>query len=480
MEKYDVTIGLEVHCEVKSTSKMFSPSPNSYNENPNENISEVDLGFPGILPIANLEAVKKSVLMAMALNCELPEKMFFDRKNYYYPDLPKGYQITQNTKPVGVNGYVDVYVGEEVKRITIHDIHLEEDTASLDHYDTYSLIDYNRAGVPLLETVTEPCIHSADEALAFLDALRRIFLYTDISEARTDRGQMRCDVNISLAPKGSNKLGTKVEMKNINSFSNVKEAIEYEIKRQSEMLDNGEPIVMETRRYDDTTCKTYRMREKVENLDYKYYVEPNIPPFRLTEDFINEIKEKLPMLQFERINKYINEYELSLYDATILTKNIETALYFEEVISKGIEPKIAANWINTRILGYINKEEISITDCTFTTDSLVELIGYINKNTISTKQAKDVFYKCLEENKKPSVVIKENNMEQITNTDDIRNIILEVINENMEVAKTFDPEKGRMLDFFVGQVMKKTRGKANPSAASEILKEELLKLVGDK
>ena len=480
MEKYDVTIGLEVHCEVKSTSKMFSPSPNSYNENPNENISEVDLGFPGILPIANLEAVKKSVLMAMALNCELPEKMFFDRKNYYYPDLPKGYQITQNTKPVGVNGYVDVYVGEEVKRILIHDIHLEEDTASLDHYDTYSLIDYNRAGVPLLETVTEPCIHSADEALAFLDALRRIFLYTNISEARTDRGQMRCDVNISLAPKGSDKLGTKVEMKNINSFSNVKEAIEYEIKRQSEMLDNGETIVMETRRYDDTTCKTYRMREKVENLDYKYYVEPNIPPFRLTEDFINEIKEKLPMLQFERINKYINEYELSLYDATILTKNIETALYFEEVISKGIEPKIAANWINTRILGYINKEEISITDCTFTTDSLVELIGYINKNTISTKQAKDVFYKCLEENKKPSVVIKENNMEQITNTDDIRNIILEVINENMEVAKTFDPEKGRMLDFFVGQVMKKTRGKANPSAASEILKEELLKLVGDK
>jgi len=480
MEKYDVTIGLEVHCEVKSTSKMFSPSPNSYNENPNENISEVDLGFPGILPIANLEAVKKSVLMAMALNCELPEKMFFDRKNYYYPDLPKGYQITQNTKPVGVNGYVDVYVGEEVKRILIHDIHLEEDTASLDHYDTYSLIDYNRAGVPLLETVTEPCIHSADEALAFLDALRRIFLYTDISEARTDRGQMRCDVNISLAPKGSNKLGTKVEMKNINSFSNVKEAIEYEIKRQSEMLDNGEPIIMETRRYDDTTCKTYRMREKVENLDYKYYVEPNIPPFRLTEEFINEIKEKLPMLQFERINKYINEYELSLYDATILTKNIETALYFEEVISKGIEPKIAANWINTRILGYINKEEISINDCTFTTDSLVELIGYINKNTISTKQAKDVFYKCLEENKKPSVVIKENNMEQITNTDDIRNIILEVINENMEVAKTYDPERGRMLDFFVGQVMKKTRGKANPTAASEILKEELLKLVGDK
>ena len=473
MDKYDVTIGLEVHCEMKSTSKMFSPSPNKYNENPNENISEIDLGFPGILPIVNLEAVKKSVLMAMALNCELPEKMFFDRKNYYYPDLPKGYQITQNTKPVGVNGYIDVYVGETPKRITIHDIHLEEDTASLDHYDTYSLIDYNRAGVPLLETVTEPCIHSAEEALSFLDALRRIFLYTDVSEARTDRGQMRCDVNISLAPKGSDKLGTKVEMKNINSFSNVKDAIEYEIKRQSELLDNGETIVMETRRYDDTTGQTYRMREKVETLDYKYYVEPNIPPFRLTDEFVNDIKKKLPMLQFERINKYINEYGLSLFDSTILTKNIETALYFEEVISKGIDPKTAANWINTRILGYINKEEININECTFTTDDLVELIGYIEKNTISTKQAKDVFYKCLEENKKPSVVIKENNMEQITNTDDIKNIVLEVINENIDLAKTYDPERGRMLDFFVGQVMKKTKGKANPAATREMLSADL-------
>lgn len=474
--KYEVTIGLEVHCEVKTTSKMFSASPNNYNENANENISEVDLGFPGILPVANLDAVKKSVLMAMALNCKIPDKMFFDRKNYYYPDLPKGYQITQNTRPVGTNGYIDVYVGNEVKRITIHDIHLEEDTASLDHYDKYSLIDYNRAGVPLLETVTDPCIHSADEALAFLDSLRRIFLYTKVSEARTDRGQMRCDVNISLAPIGSDKLGTKVEMKNINSFSNVKDAIEYEIKRQTEALNNGETIVMETRRYDDVTCKTYRMREKVENLDYKYYIEPNIPPFKFTESFLKDIKEELPMLQFERINKYMKEYELSLYDASILTKNIETALYFEEVISKNIDPKIAANWINTRILGHVNKEEISINDCTFTTDDLVELITYINKGTISTKQAKDIFYKCLDENKKPNVIIKENNMEQITDTNEILNVIKEVINENMELALSYDPERGRTVDFFVGQVMKKTKGKANPKATMDLIKEELLKL----
>lgn len=474
--KYDVTIGLEVHCEVKSTSKMFSPSPNNYNETPNENISEIDLGFPGILPIPNMEAVKKSIMMALALNCKVPEYMYFDRKNYYYPDLPKGYQITQNTEPVGINGYINVYVNDEVKKIDIHDIHLEEDTASLDHYSDYSLIDYNRCGIPLLETVTEPCIHSADEALAFLDGLRRIFLYTNISDARTDRGQMRCDVNISLAPKGSNKLGTKVEMKNINSFSNVKDAILYEIERQSEMLDNGEEIIMETRRYDDSTGKTYRMREKVESLDYKYYIEPNIPPYKITNELIEDIKSKLPMLQFDRINKYMEEYGLSLFDATILTKNIETALYFEEVINKGIDAKIAANWINTRILGYVNKEEISINDCTFKTDDLVELINYINSGTISTKQAKDVFYKCLEENKKPSIIIKENNMEQITNTDEILGVIKEVINENMELALSYDPERGRVVDFFVGQIMKKTKGKANPKSAMDLIKEELMKL----
>ncbi len=475
-DKYEVTIGLEVHCEVKTKTKMFSSSPNNYNETPNENISEVDMGFPGILPIANKEAINKAIMMALALNCKLPKYMYFDRKNYYYPDLPKGYQITQNTEPVGIDGYIDTYVGDEVKRIYIHDIHLEEDTASLDHYDTYSLIDYNRCSVPLLETVTEPCIHSADEALAFLDSLRRIFLYTGISEARTDRGQMRCDVNISLAPKASKKMGTKVEMKNINSFSNVKDAIIYEIKRQSEILEQGGVISMETRRYDDTTGKTYKMREKVEGVDYKYYVEPNIPPFKITNELVDTINKKIPLLQFDRIQKYMKEYSLSLYNATVLTKNLDTALYFEEVISKNIDPNTAANWINTRILGYVNKEEISINECTFKTGDLVELINYINKGTISTKQAKDIFYKCIEEGKNPKTIIKENNMEQITDTNEILNIIKEVINENMELALDYDPNRGRTVDYFVGQVMKKTRGKANPKIAMDLIKEELLKL----
>jgi len=476
-DNYDVTIGLEVHCEVDTTSKMFSDSPNNYNEIPNSNINEIDLAFPGVLPIVNYEGVKKSIMMALALNCKVPKYMYFDRKNYYYPDLPKGYQITQSHNPVGTDGYLDIYVGEEVKRILIHDIHLEEDTASLDHYDSYSLIDYNRAGVPLLETVTEPCMHSVEEALAFLEALRRIFRYTNVSEARTDRGQMRCDVNVSISPKGSNKLGTKVEMKNINSFNSVKEAIICEVNRQVKAIENNEEILMETRRYDEASNTTIRMRDKVEGVDYKYYIEPNIPPYKITDELVNNIKQTIPELQFEKVNRYINNYGLSFIDATTLTKTIEVANYFENVIKMGIEAKSAANFITTRILGIVNKLEINITELSFKEMDLVELLNYVNKGTISSKQAKDVFNKCIEDNKKPSVVIKENNMEQITNTDEILNVIKEVIDENMELAKSYDPQRGRTVDFFVGQVMKKTKGKANPKSAMDLIKEELLKLI---
>ncbi len=477
LDKYDVTIGLEVHCEVNTTSKMFSDSPNNYNEIPNSNINEIDLAFPGILPIVNYEGVRKSIMMALALNCKTPKYMYFDRKNYYYPDLPKGYQITQSHNPVGTDGYLDIFVGEEVKRVFIHDIHLEEDTASLDHYDSYSLIDYNRAGVPLLETVTEPCMHSVEEALAFLESLRRIFRYTNVSEARTDMGQMRCDVNVSIAPKNSKELGTKVEMKNINSFNSVKEAIICEVNRQVKALENNEEILMETRRYDEASNTTIRMRDKVEGVDYKYYVEPNIPPYRITDTLINEVKQTIPELQFEKVNRYMNEYGLSFVDSTTLTKTVEVAKYFENVIKMGIEPKSAANFITTRILGIVNKMEININELSFKEVDLVELLEFVNKGTISSKQAKDVFNKCIEENKKPSVVIKENNMEQITNTDEILAVIKEVIDENIELAKSYDPERGRTVDFFVGQVMKKTRGKANPKAAMDLIKEELLKLI---
>lgn len=469
---YKVTIGLEVHCEVKTNSKNFSSARNTYSEYPNENIDTVDLGLPGILPVANKDAFRKSLMMALALNCETPDIVMFDRKNYYYPDLPKGYQITQMTKPVGINGYVMINVNGEDIKVGIHDIHLEEDTASLDHFGNYSLIDYNRSGVPLLETVTEPCLHSADEAITFLEALKGIFLYTGVSEARTDRGQMRCDVNISLSE--TDELGTKVEMKNINSFNNVRLAIEYEIKRQTELLQSGGKVIQETRRFDDEDLKTYPMRSKVDAVDYKYYIEPNIPPIKIEDSWIKEIKAEMPMLQYERIEKYMKEYGLSRYDSDIIVKDKRVSDYFEETIKLGCNPKSSANFITSIILGYLNKYELNITDLFLTPTMLVELIKMVDEGKISSKQGKQVFFKCLEENKEPEVIVKELGMTQITDDKTIRDIVIKVLDERPDLIE--DHRKGKnTFDYFVGQVMKATRGQANPGVTANIIREEIEK-----
>ena len=469
---YKVTIGLEVHCEVKTNSKNFSSARNTYSEYPNENIDTVDIGLPGILPVANKDAFRKSLMMALALNCKTPDIVMFDRKNYYYPDLPKGYQITQMEKPVGIDGYVMINVNGEDIKVGIHDIHLEEDTASLDHFGNYSLIDYNRSSVPLLETVTEPCLHSADEAITFLEALKGIFLYTGVSEARTDRGQMRCDVNISLSD--TDELGTKVEMKNINSFNNVRLAIEYEIKRQTEILQSGGKVLQETRRFDDEDMKTYSMRSKVDAVDYKYYIEPNIPPIKIEDSWIEEIKKEIPMLQYQRVEKYMNEYELSRYDSDIIVKDKRVSDYFEETIKLGCDPKSSANWITSIILGYLNKYELNITDLFLTPTMLVELIKMVDEGKISSKQGKQVFFKCLEENKEPKIIVKELGMTQITDDKTIRDIVVKVLDERPDLIE--DHRKGKnTFDYFVGQVMKATRGQANPSVTKDIILEEMEK-----
>ena len=285
---YKTVIGLEVHCELKSNSKNFSSARNGFSDIPNSNVSVVDMGMPGILPVVNKEAVRNSIKMASAMNCEIPKYLTFERKNYFYPDLPKGYQITQFKHPIGTNGYVMINVNGEDKKVLIHDTHLEEDTTSMDHYNDYSLLDYNRCGVPLLETVTEPCLNSADEAVAFLEGLRSIFLYTDTSYARSDKGQIRCDVNVSLMKEDATELGTKVEIKNINSFSSVKAAILCEVARQTEVLNSGGIILQETRRYDEESGITVHMRSKVDAIDYKYFIEPNIPKFKLDKAWLEE------------------------------------------------------------------------------------------------------------------------------------------------------------------------------------------------
>ncbi len=472
---YVPTIGLEVHCELKTNTKNFSSAANAYSEIPNSNLATTDLGLPGILPVINEYGVKQSLKMALAMHCEIPEFMTFERKNYFYPDLPKGYQITQFDQPVGVNGYIMINVNGEDRKVLIHDTHLEEDTASLDHYGNYSLIDYNRAGVPLLETVTEPCMHSVEEAIAFLEALRNIFLYCDASEARTDRGQMRCDVNVSLAQEGMQELGTKVEIKNVNSFNNVKDAIISEVRRQTEILESGGVIAQETRRYDENNMCTYSMRSKEDAIDYKYFKEPNIPPIRIKRDWIEEIQKELPTFPYERITKYMEVYGLSRYDATILVKEKEMAEYFEKTLDEGADPKAASNWITSVILGHMNKYEIPITKLFLTPKMLVELIELVTSGKISSKQAKEVLHTSLEQEKSPLQLVEELGIKQIEGDAEITAIVNEVFAENPNAKAEYQAGRTNIVDFLVGQVMKKTKGQANPAMTRKIVQEEIQK-----
>lgn len=470
---YKVTIGLEVHCELESNSKVFSPGINGYTENPNSHVAWQDIGLPGILPSPNEEAVKRALKVSMALNCKTPDEIIFDRKNYYYPDLPKGYQITQMTKPVGINGYLDIAVNDEIKRVDIHDIHLEEDTASLDHYDTYSLIDYNRSGIPLIETVTEPCMHSKEEALTFLETLRSLIVYCGVSEARSDKGQMRCDVNVSISE--TEELGNKVEVKNINSFYNVGRAIDFEIERQTEILKNGGVVEQETRRIDDETGETFRMRSKADAVDYKYFIEPNVAPTPVTAEMLDEIRKTIPMLQLDRVKKYMEDYGLSKYDSEVLVKTKEVSDFFNECVDLKADSKKACNWVTGMLMGYLNTNELSLREVPVKPRMIKELIDLIDAKTISSKQAKEVFEDMVVSGKEPNVIVKEKGMMQITDDVAIHDVIIEVLRENDTQAKEYNPEKTRMIDFFVGQVMKKTRGKANPAKTMQMLREELLK-----
>ena len=474
MSKYKAVIGLEMHCEMKSNTKVFSSAKNSYSDIANINVNPVDMAFPGILPVLNKECVRKAIMAALILNCKVPEYMYFDRKNYYYPDLPKGYQITQLHDPVGVNGSIKIDCNGVTKEIKIHDIHLEEDAASMEHFSDVSLINYNRAGVPLLELVTEPCIESPEEAVAFLEEMRRIYQYADISEADTKKGQIRCDVNVSIMDKDSNELGTKVEVKNVNSFGNVYETIKYEIERQSKLKDEGryDEVVQETRRFDEETGTTIRMRTKADAIDYKYFIEPNIPKFKIDSNLVEEIKKCIPVLPNERKIKYINEYGLSEYDANIIIKNKEYADYFEECVSLGMDKKIAANYLIVQIIAYLNKEAISLNEFYLKPNLLNQIISELEKGNISSKQAKDIFNKALEEEKEPKNFISKDNA-QISDSNELTIIIDNILKNNTSQVEAYKGGKTNLFDYFVGQVMKETRGKANPSLTKEILKDKL-------
>ena len=482
MDKYKVLIGLEMHCEIsKTNTKVFSSARNSYDDTPNTNIRPVDMAFPGTLPVVNKEAVRKALMASIILNCKQPEYIYFERKNYYYPDLPKGFQITQETKPapVGIYGELTYEVGEETKTIRVNNIHLEEDAASSTHHEDTTTINYNRAGVPLLELVTEPDFHSAEEAVSFLETMRSIYQYANISEADSKKGQIRCDVNVSimdasLDEKDPKNWGTKIEIKNVNSFGGVRDAINYEIKRQIELKEDGKYDEMEqqTRRWDEESGTTIYMRSKVDAIDYKYFVEPNIPKFKLDKKWLEEIKATIPPLATERRDKYINELGVSPRDAKIIVKEKPLADYFEETVSLGANPQSVANWINSIILGHLNKMEKTIEELFLTPKMLKGLIDLVESSKISGKQAKEVLTKSLEEEKDPVKLVSELGMSQITDEGELTKIIKEVIEENPTQLESYK-KNPKLFDYFVGQVMKKTRGKANPALSAKILKQEL-------
>lgn len=467
-----LVIGLEMHAEMKSTTKVFSPSSNVYNKMANVNINEIDLAFPGFMPSLNEECVKKAVEMALILKCDVAKYMIFDRKNYYYPDLPKGYQITQNTRPVGINGNLEVSLNGSKFNVEILDIHLEEDAAALDHLPTFSLIDYNRAGVPLLETVTAPCMHSADEAIAFLETMCRIYKYAGISEADTKKGQIRCDVNVNLMDDNGNYITPKVEIKNVNSLANVKLAILYEEKRQLESLKNNEPLYQETRRFDESSGTTIHMRSKADAIDYKYFVEPNIPPYEITDDFIENIRKTIPVLADIRKDNYMNNLGLDEYNANILIKDINIANYFEKCVEVGIKPIIAANYINGIITSYINEKDININDFYLKPEYLKQINDAKESGILSSKGVKEVFYKSLEEEKEPKNFISKEDA-QVSDENLIESIIDRILSSHEKEILEYKNGRTNIFDFFVGQVMKETRGKANPIITKDLLHKKL-------
>ena len=457
MNDYKLTIGIEMHCEVsKTNSKVFSSAKNGYSDTPNINVRPVDMAFPGTLPVVNKRCVEMGLMMSKILNCKQPEYLYFERKNYYYPDLPKGYQITQNTipAPIGYDGFIDIErANGSVFKVGIDNIHLEEDSAQMTHEDVVSKINYNRAGVPLLELVTTPCFHDVNDVITFLEYIRSVYQYTEISDADSKKGQIRCDVNVSLS--NTDELGTKVEIKNVNSFSGVRDAINYEVQRQLDLIKNGEQdkIEQETRRFDDTTGTTIRMRSKVDAIDYKYFVEPNIPKIKINEEWKEKIFKSIPELPYERKNKYMSEYGLSSYDANILVKEKKIALYFEECIKLGIDAKTAANWIISTILGYISKENIEIDECFVTPSRLSVIISNLSENKISSKQAKELFNLCLDRREEPEKIIIDEGMAQISDDSELIKIVDNILANSQKQIET--------------------KGKANPVKVNEILKDKL-------
>ncbi|MBA4495533.1 Asp-tRNA(Asn)/Glu-tRNA(Gln) amidotransferase subunit GatB [Paenactinomyces guangxiensis] len=475
MSKYETVIGLEVHVELSTKTKIFCGCSTEFGAPPNTHTCPVCLGHPGVLPVLNREAVNFAMKAAMALNCEIAEYSKFDRKNYFYPDSPKAYQISQYDQPIGQKGWIEIEVGGEKKRIGITRVHLEEDAGKLNHMENGegSLVDFNRVGVPLIEIVSEPDMRSPAEAKAYLEKLKTIIQYTGVSDVKMEEGSLRCDANISLRPVGSDRFGTKTEMKNLNSFRNVERALEYEQNRQAELLDRGETIVQQTLRWLEDQNKTKLMRSKEEAHDYRYFPEPDLVRLHIDESWKEEIRSSIPELPDARKERYTRTFGLSDYDAGILTASKAVADFYEETVAEKADPKLASNWITSDLLGYLNAEGKEISDVRFPPRHLAEMIRLIQKGTISSKIAKKVFKEMLESGKGPGQIVEEKGLVQISDEGQLKEEVAKVLAANPKSIEDLKNGKDRALGFLVGQVMKATRGKANPQMVNQLIREQI-------
>ncbi len=476
MDNYEAVIGLEVHVELHTKTKAFCSCPNEFGKEPNTNVCPICLGLPGVLPVINEALLEYAVKAGLALNCEIAAFSKFDRKNYYYPDLPKNYQISQYDLPLCRNGYLDIEVNGATRRVGITRVHMEEDAGKLVHGEggaDYSLVDLNRAGVPLLEIVSEPDIRTPEEAKAYLEKLKSILSYIDVSDCKMEEGSLRCDANISVRPAGTGILNPKTEIKNMNSFRAVQRALEAEIKRQCAVWAAGGTVESETRAWDENKGTTVPMRSKEEASDYRYFPDPDLVPIVISPDRVSRIKSELPELPDARARRFTSEYGLSAYDAGVLTASRALADFYEACARNYRDPKLVSNWVTGEFLRLVNARNLEIRDVKLTPAHLVEMLELIDKGTISGKIAKTVFEEMFDTGKRAEDIIKEKGLVQISDEGELSRIVEEVVTANPGVVADYRNGKEKAFAFLVGQVMKATRGKANPQLVNRLLKERI-------
>ena len=472
-DNWQPVIGLEIHAQLQTQSKIFSSDSATFGGGDNEHISAVSLGLPGTLPVLNETAVEYSVKIGLALNCEINLKSIFARKNYFYPDLPKGYQISQFEEPICKRGWIEVPVAGVLKKIGITRAHMEEDAGKSTHHGNHTLINLNRAGVPLLEIVSDPVIHSAEEASEYARAVRSILRYLDVCDGNLEEGSLRCDCNVSVRPNGSDELRTRVEIKNLNSFRFIEKAVDYEIRRQIEAYEADEQIVQETRLYDSTKNKTFTMRTKEEADDYRYFPDPDLLPVLLEPAFIEKTKANLPELPHAKALRFQESYKLPEYDSLILVQEKALSEYYEKVVKVCQNPKLASNWIMSDVLRELKGSDSSVENIPMPAEDLGELLKLIEDGTISGKIAKEIFQEIWEKGGKPAEIVSSRGLKQITDTSAIEQIIDEILAKSEKQVQEYKSGKEKVFGYFVGQTMKATRGQASPELVNKLLKEKL-------